>query len=211
MIKALQQVVEHQSLEFGEKLTFVHEKQWYLKDIVAELRLTYPDTNFHYHFDKSSIKPDGGILHIKAREDDQLIYPVLIAEVKNQGTNDLRAAEGLRKQARGNAVERLGKNLIGLRAALMRESIFPFVCFGYGCDFEPSSTILDRVSTMAMFGELNRTCLHNEEGGKFNRGSFYFRESQWSVDEMVTIMDDIAHRSIYYYFSKYSKDHFQNP
>jgi type II restriction enzyme len=46
------------------------------------------------------------------------MYPVLIAEVKNQGTNDLRAEEGLLKQAKGNAIERLGKNLLGLRTAL---------------------------------------------------------------------------------------------
>lgn len=32
------------------------------------------------------------------------MYPVLIAEVKNQGTNVLRAQEGLPKQAKGNAI-----------------------------------------------------------------------------------------------------------
>lgn len=138
-------------------------------------------------------------------------YPILIAEVKNQGTNDLRAREGLKRQARGNAIERLGKNLIGLRTALSRESIFPFVCFGYGCDFEADSSILDRVSTMAMFGRLNTTYLHNEEGGRFNRGSFYFRAARWSVDEMATIMKDIAERAIPYYFSKYREEHFQQP
>ena len=133
----------------------------------------------------------------------------MIAEVKNQGTNDLRAEEGLPKQAKGNAIERLGKNLIGLRTALMRESIFPFVCFGYGCDFEANSSILDRVTTMAMFGQLNKTYLHNEEGGKFNRGSFYFRPKQWTVQEMQEVMKDIAERSVLYYFSKYREDHFR--
>ena len=184
VIGALRQVVEHLDRKFGKKISLTHEKQWYLRDIVAELRRTYPDTEFHYHFDTSSIRPDGGILHIQGKPGDKFTYPVLIAEVKNQGTNILRAQEGLPKQAKGNAIERLGKNLIGLRAALMRESIFPFVCFGYGCDFEPDSSIFDRVSTMAMFGELNKTYLHNEEGGKFNRGSFYFRAQHWSVDEM---------------------------
>jgi len=208
IIRALVRVVEHLSGEFGRKVSLVHEKQWYLKDIVAELRHTYPDTEFHYHFDSSSIRPDGGILYIQGKTGDKQTYPILIAEVKNQGTNDLRAQEGLPKQAKGNAIERLGKNLIGLRAALMRESIFPFVCFGYGCDFEPDSSILDRISTMAMFGKLNTTYLHNEEGGKFNRGSFYFRAAPWSVDEMVAIMKDIAERSVLYYFSKYREDHF---
>jgi type II restriction enzyme len=209
IIRALKQVVERLDQKFGKKISLAHEKQWYLKDIVAELRHTYQDTEFHYHFDGSSIRPDGGILHIRGKASDKFMYPVLIAEVKNQGTNDLRAEEGLPKQAKGNAIERLGKNLIGLRAALMRESIFPFVCFGYGCDFENDSSILDRVSIMAMFGKLNKTYLHNEEGGKFNRGSFYFRPNQWSVDEMVQIMADIAERAVLYYFSKYREEHFR--
>ncbi len=210
IIQALQQVVDHISAKFEKRVSLVHEPQRYLKDIVAELRQTYPDVEFHYHFDSSSIRPDGGILYIRGKPNDKLTYPILIAEVKNQGTNDLRAAEGLPRQARGNAIERLGKNLIGLRAALMRESIFPFVCFGYGCDFEADSSILDRVATMAMFGKLNTTYLYNEGNGRFNRGSFYFRVERWSVDEMATIMKDIAERSVLYYFSRYREEHFQS-
>jgi len=209
VIQALIRVVEYLVRKFDKKVTLVHEKQWLLKDIVSELRYTYPDHEFDYHFDTSSIRPDGGILYIRGQPGDVLSYPILIAEVKNQGTNVLRAQEGLPKQARGNAIERLGKNLIGLRTALARESIFPFVCFGYGCDFESKSSILDRVSTMAMFGKLNKTYLHNEENGKLNRGSFYFRPEKWTVNEMYEVMNDIAERSILYYFSKYKEAHFQ--
>lgn len=211
VVTALVRVVEYLAQKFNKSISIVHEKQWYLKDIVAELRLTYPEVDFHHHFDSSSIRPDGGILCIKGKPGDKFIYPILIVEVKNQGTNDLRPKEGLPKQAQGNAIERLGKNLIGLRAALMRESIFPFVCFGYGCDFDTTSSILDRVSTMAMFGKLNTTYLHNEESGKFNHGSFYFRCDKWSVGEMVAIMKDIAGRSVLYYFSKYKEAHFRQP
>lgn len=209
IMKAVEQVRKYLESKFGKKISLWHDKQWYLKDIVAELRATYPGTEFHYHFDTSSIRPDGGILRILGKPGDPFWYPVLIAEVKNQGTNDLRQKAGLPKQARGNAIERLGKNLIGLRAALMRECIFPFVCFGYGCDFEENSSILDRVSTMAIFGKLNTIYLYNEAGGKFNRGSFYFKPQAWSVDEMVEKMRDIAERSVLYYFSKYGEDHFQ--
>lgn len=209
IIQALHLVVDKISYKFGSSVSLVHENQWYLSDIVKDLNRTFPDVCFYYHFDTSSIRPDGGILYIKGNPGDALKYPILISEVKNQGTNDLRVREGLPRQSRGNAIERLGKNLIGLRSALMRESIFPFVCFGYGCDFATDSSILDRVSTMAMFGHLNKTYLHNEEGGRFNRGSFYFRENEWSVDEMFTIMLDIAERSILYYFSKYREDHFR--
>jgi len=51
----------------------------------------------------------------------------------------------------------------------------------------------------------------NQEGGKFNRGSFYFRPHRWLPDEMFTIMNDIAERSVLYYFSKYREEHFQLP
>lgn len=206
--QALPLVVTYLTEKFDGKVVLDHQAQWYLKDIVAELLHTYPEIEFHHHFATSSIRPDGGILYLKGKPGDSLVYPILIGEVKNQGTNDLRAGEGLSKQAKGNAVERLGKNVIGLRVALMRESIFPFVCFGYGCDFEADSSILDRVSTIAMFGQLNKTYLFNEAGDKFNRGSFYFRPAKWSVDEMSTIMRDIAERSVQYYFSKYGETHF---
>lgn len=207
IVIALENVISRLESKYNN-VSLAHETHWYLRDIVQELKSTYDDVEFHYHFENTSIRPDGGILHIVSKKDDGFIYPILIAEVKNQGTNDIRKKEGKPKQARGNAIERLGKNLIGLRTALMRECIFPFVCFGYGCDFEPDSSILDRVSTMAMFGKLNKTYLYCEGGGKFNRGSFYFRSSPWSIQEMSDIMFDIADRSIKYYFSKYREEYF---
>ena len=210
VIQALLKVEKHLADRFSGKISIAHEKQWWLKDVVSNLRRIYPDLEFHYHSDKSYIRPDGGILYIDGAPEDGQRYPILISEVKNQGTNDRRIQEGLPKQAKGNAIERLGKNVIGLRAALMRESIFPFVCFGYGCDFEQGSSILDRVTTMAMFGKLNTTYLHNEQNDRFNRGSFYFRDRRWSVAEMAEIMKDIAERSVLYYFSKYGESHFRN-
>src|SRR3546814_2927056 len=74
-----------------------------------------------------------------------------LVEMKRQGTNDQRALEGKGKQSQGNAIERLGKNLIGFRSALQYERITPFVCFGWGIDFAPGSSILDRVITMNEF------------------------------------------------------------
>jgi type II restriction enzyme len=208
LIQALYKVVEYLEDRFSKRITLVHKKQWLLKDIINELRPYFSDTDLHCHFNNTSMKPDGGILSIKSIKDSALTYPILISEVKNQGTNDLRAKEGLRRQAQGNAIERLGKNVIGFRTALLRESILPFVCFGYGCDFEETSPILDRVSTIAMFGKLNTSYLHSEEDGRFNRGSFYFRAEKWTADEMFDIMKDIAERAVLYYFSKYREDYF---
>ena len=207
IVRALTKTATHLDGKFPN-FTFEHNKQWGCQAIVHELVDTFPEVDFHCHFDNTSIKPDGGFLLLRSNVERSKHYPVLISEVKNQGTNDLRLKEGLKKQARGNAIERLGKNVIGLRTALLREEIFPFVCFGYGCDFEPDSSILDRVSTIAMFGELNKTYLFNEEHGKFNRGSFYFKQAKWTVEEMAEVMIDIAERSVLYYVAKYRESHF---
>ena len=154
------------------------------------------------------MEPDGGVLSVVDREGNR--HVILISEVKSQGTNDAREKEGKSKQAMGNAIERLGKNMIGFRTAMLSESIMPFVCFGDGWDFKPGSYILDRVVTIAMFGPLNRIALHNDgEGGQFNRGSFFFREDPWTAKEMANRLFKVAERSIYYYFSKHGKAAFR--
>ena len=74
--------------------------------------------------EESFIKPDGGILILEKVGDDKFKRVVLCCEMKRQGTNDKRAEEGKGKQAQGNAIERLGKNLIGVRPPL-RPDILP--------------------------------------------------------------------------------------
>ncbi|WP_449423311.1 EcoRI family type II restriction endonuclease [Rhodanobacter lindaniclasticus] len=178
-----------------------------MREVVADMRSKFPDVDFHHLHARSSMRPDGGILSIV--RGDGLELPILIAEKKNQGTNRLRESEGKAAQAKGNAIERLGKDVIGFRAALLSESIFPFVCFGDGCDFADDSSILDRVVTIAMFGELNREYLHNQGGGeRFNRGSFYFREPEWTEREMQARCYSVAEKRVYYYYSKYGEDAF---
>src|SRR3546814_1406754 len=71
--------------------------------------------------DGSFIKPDVGILILKKEDDPSFQRIVLAVEMKRQGTNDQRALEGKGKQSQGNAIERLGKNLIGFRSALQYE------------------------------------------------------------------------------------------
>ncbi len=203
---ALQRVVDRLINEFGVKL--VHDSQWKVADVVGALRESFPDVDFHCHFNTSSMRPDGGFLSIVDR--DGTPHPILTTEVKNQGTNELRATEGKKKQAKGNAIERLGKNVIGFRTAMMTETIVPFLCFGYGCDFAENSRILDRVSTIAMFGPLNQVNVVNQgEKGSFNRGSFFFRENPWSIDEMYELMFEVASRAVHYYFARYGADSFQ--
>lgn len=182
-----------------------HEPTWMLTNIVNSLRVYFPDVDFHSYNKRSNMRPDGGILRIIDFEGKA--YPILIGEMKSQGTNDLRQQEGKPRQSQGNAIERLGKNVIGFRTAMLSEKIFPFVCFGNGCDFEGNSSIKDRVVTIAMFGSLNKTYLHMQ-GDHFNRGSFYFKVEPWQEDEMFNIVVKTAEQSVYYYFSKYGKSSF---
>jgi len=188
-------------------LRFDQEPQWFLVDVIESLKQQFPDVAFCSCFETSSMKPDGGILSVLGR--GQKRFPILISEKKNQGTNDLRELQGKRKQAKGNAIERLGKNVIGFRASLLAESIFPFICFGDGCDFADDSSIVDRVKTISMFGSLNQIHLHNEgPNGAFNRGTYYFRVPEWTEDEMFSLSLEVARRSVLYYFSKYGEGEF---
>jgi type II restriction enzyme len=192
--------------QFG--LELIHKKRWLISDIVHRLSSEFPEIDFYTPSPQASMNPDGGFLSIT--DDEGFEHPVLISEVKNQGTNDLRLAEGKKAQAKGNAIERLGKNVIGVRTAMLSEGILPFVCFGYGVDFEEGSSILDRVATIAMFGELNEIYVVNAGSqDQFNRGSFFFRRPEWTEAEMAQILIEIGRRSIYYYYAKYGEGHFQ--
>ena len=187
----------------GIKLDWV--SALHLVDVVNGLRKSFPEISFAEPQATSTMKPDGGILYMVDKSGNK--YPILITEKKNQGTNDIRKSEGKKKQAKGNAIERLGKNVIGLRTALLTENIFPFVCFGDGCDFADGSSILDRVLTIAMFGELNVEHVTNESK-YFNRGTFYFRSEQWTQEEMRDKSLSVAIKSVHYYFSKYGEQAF---
>lgn len=204
--KAVIKTTEVLSEKFGYALH--HVKRVSLRAIVDDLRQQYPDVQFDDPFPTSSMDPDGGILSLLLASDNRRL-PILIAEAKNQGTNDARAAEGLPKQARGNAIERLGKNVIGFRTMMLSTGIMPFVCFGYGIDFDAGSSILDRVRTIAMFGPLNTVnVVSTGEHGRFNRGSFFFRRAEWSKSEMIDVMVDVASRAIHHYIAVHGEDAF---
>ena len=57
VIKALTRVVEYLGEAFGKRVVLVHQKEWFLKDIVAELRVMYQQSEFHYHFVIDAMTP----------------------------------------------------------------------------------------------------------------------------------------------------------
>ena len=125
----------------GRKWT--HKNSLHQSDISKHIVSTYkPEKS------GSCIRPDGGILYA----DD---IPVLVTEAKKQGTNNVRAKEGKKKQAMGNAIERAHKNYNELRNLFDPYPFFPYLVFAYGCDFEKGSSIIDRLGAMTYYDDYN--------------------------------------------------------
>lgn len=198
IIIALNAVIKTLEVKYPN-LTFEYQKTMKIVDIIAMLSRQYPEHASHFGtpLATSFISPDGGFLFATNKQGERRI--VLVSEVKRQGTNDARKLEGLPKQAKGNAIERLGKNLIGIRAIFKNEGVLPFICFGHGHDFQEGSSILDRVLTMNEFFPLNEIFVQ-KDFMPFEPVSLLFRYEDWSVEEMAENMYTVATKAIEYKF-----------
>ena len=186
-------------LEFDKKITFAQ-----LISVIGNSGLR---KEFDTTFDDRAIKPDGGVIFLYRDDDPDYIRIVLVAEAKRQGTNKDRIKEGKSRQAQGNAIERLGKNLTGIKAALNHEPLTPFVCFGQGCDFvhdyDNTHFVMSKISMMNEFYKLNQTYVFKRDGSsdknQYSPVSMYFREEDWTQEEMFKIMKEIGETAIRYY------------
>ena len=183
-------------LVFREKLTY--------KEMIDHIKRQELRYEFDDVFPGRSIKPDGGVIWLE--KDDGPSRLVLVSEVKKQGTNVERLSEGLPKQAQGNAIERLGKNLIGIKAMMNHEQITPFVCFGWGCDFNDKYTddfVMAKVSMMNEFYKLNKLYVYKRDGdshkNRYSPVSMFFRTKEWTEKEMYEILKEIGEDAIRYY------------
>lgn len=172
--------------------------------MVENIRNSKVRAEFDTQFLDRAIFPDGGILFLCKKDEENFKKVLLVTEVKRQGTNDERKKEGKNKQATGNAIERLGKNLTGIKAMLNHEKITPFVCFGWGCDFAPTEkTVLAKLNVLNEFYYLNKTYIFKSGGNSnfnyFSPVSMYFREEKWEVEEMFEVMKEIAETALRYY------------
>ena len=151
--------------------------------------------NIDYDYSRRSLQPDGGVIWM----DDT--YPILISEMKRQGTNDERVAEGKKKQAVGNAIERLGKNLKGFECLYENDDIMPFICFCWGCDVV-DGTFLGKLYTLNSFNELN--IIYDTPTKARNRpfSCLLKEDTPFNLEEMVFAMLQIATSAIYYFENK---------
>lgn len=204
--QSMQQVIEYLQQRFdstgmltGYEILFAKEVQ--IADMIAHIRSRDVRAEFDFDYIDRAIKPDGGVLWLRHIESGSK-RPLLFAEIKRQGTNDQRISEGKKKQAVGNAIERLGKNLTGIKAMMNHDKITPFVCFGWGCDFT-DKTVLSKVSMLNEFYPLNHTYVFKRDGSsdynRFSPVSMYFREALWTMEEMTAVMKEIAETALRYY------------
>jgi type II restriction enzyme len=137
--------------------TFFHKKRITKMEIAEKLNLDVdysPQSN-------SWIQPDGGVLFMKYKGKE---YPILISEVKKQGTNRIRISEGKSKQGKGNAIERAFKNVSEFKCFCNDLDYFPYVIFACGCDFEEGSSILDRLDALTLYYKRNEIyALHKDQ------------------------------------------------
>ena len=66
---------------------------------------------------------------MRKKSDERYKKPVVISGDK---VRMMRLREGKKKQAQGNAIERLGKNLTGVKAMFNHSRITPFIRFWLG-------------------------------------------------------------------------------
>ena len=121
---------EYPSLKF-ELLKRVYKKEIHKK-------LNVPFIGGYYENDTAYIQPDGGMILANG-------IPIFVGEAKRQGTNVERAIEGLPPQSQGNAIERAFKNIKEIELIMLDQPHFPYALFCFGCDFNPGSTIIDRL------------------------------------------------------------------
>lgn len=135
------------------------------KEIIAELKLEYPQLSFRYRSSiskreinealkkiddqlgqtlfliNSSIRPDGGLVEVE--DDNGEWRVVLVSEAKFQGKDIDNLKEGILVgknnnqdlMAAGNAIERSHKNISEIANYMLGETYFPYVLFLEGSNF----------------------------------------------------------------------------
>jgi len=91
--------------------------------------------------EKASIRPDGGLIEVKDKDDKWRI--VLVCEAKHQGKDIENISKGIlvgknkdqELMVAGNAIERSHKNINEIRNIMVDEKHFPYILFLQGSNF----------------------------------------------------------------------------
>ena len=160
------------------ELEFVHRKTLTKSEIS-------PEDDYTPHSKGSGVKPDGGILFVKIRGE---LYPILVCEAKKQGTNDVRLAEGKKKQGKGNAIERAFKNWAEFQIYFEKYDYFPYIIFAFGCDFEDGSSINDRMDAMTRYKPRNEQYIFHSK----QLATIYVQDRPFTDEEIFDRIKDVS-------------------
>lgn len=139
------------------------------------------------------IIPDGGIIWMDRK------YPILISEMKYQGTNSERLKEGKSRQAMGNAIERYGKNLMVLQTMFSHEDFLPCAVFCWGCDFD-TDYIQAKLLMMNNFQSINQIYGKTHMGVKPH--NIFCKNKPWEEEQLFTMTYSMAKKYCNYYLQK---------
>jgi type II restriction enzyme len=123
------------------KLEFRFRKTLGKKEINEKLNIVDSRLGVTIFLKKSSIKPDGGIIEVKDKNNNWRI--VLVSEAKHQGKDIENIKKGKlvgknknqELMAAGNAIERSHKNINEVRNIMINEKHFPYILFLQGSNF----------------------------------------------------------------------------
>lgn len=167
-------------------------------------------------YSENSVKPDGGLLWLVDSK-THTRYPIMVAEMKYQGTNKGRKEAGLSKQASGNANERAGKYTALFGSLWEFDDILPLVVFHSGCDYHISKdgkplngsaqTQMAKLLSMNGFHPVN-TIYTSKNMPKTRRhlpNTIMVKEDFWTIEEMRKVLDKVGLDSMQYFIKHIRK------
>lgn len=197
-------------LEISDKITLEEIKEY------LELRRSYYNEEFDDIMDITYsdrvMEPDGGLIWLTNKKNPALRFPILVSEMKTQGTNEGRNAYGLKNQATGNAIERSGRYGLAFRNMYEYDDILPLVVFASGCDFNfdtknrpvdsaskiQGGKIVSMNGGMAPFNKIY-TSKNMPRRRRMLPNTFMARKEYYSVTEMMDVLKVVSLDALKYF------------
>ena len=163
-----------------------------------------------YYGGPSSIITDGPIVYITIRKDGKKIMkPIFLGEMKKQGTNDKRLAEGKSRQAIGNAgTDRVAKNFMIASdyCYLHDRTFFPYNVFLHGCDFSTTDITTRTLAKLKpFFGKLNKLNPYFDKEVIKKGGSCFYQDKDYTEEQLENYCYKCCELGIKHYMDKYKE------
>ena len=181
-------------------LVFDHKLYWreVMKQVETQAPLDDKNSLLKDEDLKNGILPDGGLLYLQRKGHPKQL--LLTSEMKHQGTNYARQLAGKSKQANGNAIERMHKNIDVVRAYMSNESVFPYIVYCWGEDFA-DPVVQCKILPAVQQHEFNRDYTVKYGSDRIPSASVYLKPEPepFTVQELYEIGLQVALESLTHY------------